>query len=365
MLDEDALEFIVDHVYEAALVPEHWPTALDGLAKVGGAQGTVLFSVTQWHTNWTASDSLYPTMQEFVELGWAERNTRMSNGLRKGLERYPGFVTEAQYYDEVEFTNDQLIHEFFRPRGLGHSAGTLAHLPHGDMLCYSLERRLESGPVTEEEILQLNSLRPHLIRAAVVAARVGYSRERTAVDAMETLGFPAVAISRNGVVTMQNGLAGRASEWSIGAFDRLFMASPRTREMLATALATINSSKGPRSIPVPDTEENVRSVLHLIPVRKSAHDIFTKAVAIAILTSSHQQGSSPGLLQALFDLTPAEAAVANRIGAGDSVEQIAVSAGRSVVTIRNQLASIFQKVGVDRQTELVRLLNRLVLPNSG
>ncbi len=364
MLDEDALGATADHIYEAALVPEHWPTALDRLATIGGAQGTVLFSVTEWQTNWTASTSLLPTMQEFVEQGWAARNTRMSNGLRKGLERYPGFVTEAQYYDEMELTTDPLVQEFFRPRGLGHSAGTLAHLPHADMLCYSLERRWENGPVAEDEIQRPNLLRPHLVRAAVVAARVGYDRERTAVDAMETLGFPAVALGANGTVTLQNALAGRASGWSIGAFDRLVMASSRTRDMLATALGTISSSKGPRSIPVPDRHENVRSVLHLIPIRKSAHDVFTRAVAIAVLTSCDQQGSNPGLLQALFDLTPAEAAVADRIGAGDSVEQIAVSTARSVVTIRNQLASIYQKVGVDRQTELVRLLNRLVLPNS-
>lgn len=364
MLDEDALGATADHIYEAALVPEHWPTALETLAKVGGAQGTVLFSVTEWQTNWTASTSLLPTMQEFVEQGWAERNTRMSNGIRKNLHRYPGFITEAQYYDEGQIEHDQLNQKFFRKYGLGHSAGTIAHLPHGDMLCYSLERRLEYGPVAEDEIQQLNSLRPHLVRAAVVAARVGYNRERTAVDAMETLGFPAVALGANGIVTLQNALAGHASGWSIGAFDRLVMATSRTRDMLATALGTISSSKGPRSIPVPDRHENVRSVLHLIPVRKSAHDVFTRAVAIAILTSCDQQGSNPGLLQALFDLTPAEAAVADRIGAGDSVEQIAVSTGRSVVTIRNQLASIYQKVGVDRQTELVRLLNRLVLPNS-
>jgi len=282
--------------------------------------------------------------------------------MRKGLQYYPGFTTELDCFDFGEIDDDVFTHEFLIPHGLGRCVGTIARLPHGDMLCYSLERDYYDGVASSSELAQLDSVRPHLVRAAVVAARVGYDRERTAVDAMETLGFPAVAISTNGVVTLHNALAGSVSGWSIGAFDRLVMASPRTRDMLATALATINSSKGPRSIPVPDPEENVRSVLHLIPIRKSAHDIFARAAAIAILTSCDQQASNPGLLQALFDLTPAEAAVANRIGDGESVEQIAASTRRSVVTIRNQLASIFLKVGVDRQNELVRLLNRLVLP---
>jgi len=366
VLVDDVLGATADHIYEAALVPEHWPAALNHLAQIGGARGTVLFSVTEGSTDWTASAPLLPIMREFVEGGWVRRNSRMANGIRKGLHQYPGFISEAEYYEGDEMERDELFRDFFYPRGLGYSAGTIAHLPHGDMLCYSLERDYDAGPVSGAELSQLDLVRPHLVRAAALAARVGYTRERTAIDTLETLGFPAVALGANGAVTLQNALAEKASAWSIGASNRLVMASARTRDIFAKALAGISASSGPRSIPVPDREANVRSVLHLIPIRKSAHDIFTRSVAIAMLTNCDQQDQgNPGLLQALFDLTPAEAGVAQRIGAGESVEQIALATGRSVTTIRNQLASVYLKVGVDRQAELVRLLNRLVLPRDG
>jgi len=362
MLGDELLSSAADHVYEAALVPEHWPVALDRLGKIGGARGAVLFSVSDGHTNWTASQSVLSAMQKYVDDGWASRNTRLAGAMRNGLQYYAGFTTELDCFDPGEIDQDRFTHEFLIPHGLGRCAGTIAHLPHGDMLCYSLERDYADGPASTVELSHLDQVRPHLVRAAAAAARIGYSRERTAVDTLDALGFPAVALSLRGSVTLQNARATLAAEWSIGASDKLIMASHRARTMLSSALSSIKSSDGPRSIPVPSGDGTVRSVLHLIPIRKSAHDIFTRSVAIAMLTNCDQKQGNPGVIQALFDLTPAEANVAHRIGAGESVEEIAISTGRSETTIRNQLARIYEKLGVEKQTELVRLLNRMLLP---
>lgn len=58
----------------------------------------------------------------------------------------------------------------------------------------------------------------------------------------------------------------------------------------------------------------------------------------------------------IFDLTPAEAAVTNRLTAGLSLEDAAVSLQISRNTARAHLRSIFSKSGITRQTELVRLV---------
>lgn len=63
-----------------------------------------------------------------------------------------------------------------------------------------------------------------------------------------------------------------------------------------------------------------------------------------------------GVLQGLFDLTPAEARVARAIGDAQSVENIAELLGVSRETVRTQLKSVLAKTGVGRQVELVRLL---------
>jgi DNA-binding CsgD family transcriptional regulator len=62
------------------------------------------------------------------------------------------------------------------------------------------------------------------------------------------------------------------------------------------------------------------------------------------------------LLEALFDLTPAEARVARAIGEAQPPEDVAGALGVSVETVRKQLRAVFAKTGTSRQAELVRLL---------
>ncbi|MCI5074461.1 helix-turn-helix transcriptional regulator [Oricola sp.] len=61
-------------------------------------------------------------------------------------------------------------------------------------------------------------------------------------------------------------------------------------------------------------------------------------------------------IRRIFDLTPAEAAVTNRLAAGDTLEDAATTLGISRNTARAHLRSIFSKSGITRQTELVRLV---------
>jgi DNA-binding CsgD family transcriptional regulator len=62
------------------------------------------------------------------------------------------------------------------------------------------------------------------------------------------------------------------------------------------------------------------------------------------------------VLQNLFGLTAAEARVAASIGSGNDLSDTAKMYGISVGTVRNQLKKIFNKTGVNRQPDLVRLI---------
>ena len=64
-------------------------------------------------------------------------------------------------------------------------------------------------------------------------------------------------------------------------------------------------------------------------------------------------------LQSLFGLTPAEARVAAGLAAGQSREAYATASGISKMTARAHLRAVFGKVGVNRQAELVAILQRI------
>ena len=70
-----------------------------------------------------------------------------------------------------------------------------------------------------------------------------------------------------------------------------------------------------------------------------------------------QQAAPPvEILQALFDLSPAEARVAAMITEGHSVSTISQRLSVKPNTVRVQLKAIFSKTGTNRQGELVSLL---------
>ena len=62
------------------------------------------------------------------------------------------------------------------------------------------------------------------------------------------------------------------------------------------------------------------------------------------------------LLHVLFGLTPAEGVLAAHIGAGANLADVATIRGVTLDTVRAQLKSVFGKVGVTRQADLVRTL---------
>jgi DNA-binding CsgD family transcriptional regulator len=78
-------------------------------------------------------------------------------------------------------------------------------------------------------------------------------------------------------------------------------------------------------------------------------------------TRIHPSESS---LRAAFQLTSAEARLAARLAAGAPLEGIAEQIGIAKETDRNQLKSIFSKIGVHRQAELIAVLASLKTFNS-
>lgn len=64
-------------------------------------------------------------------------------------------------------------------------------------------------------------------------------------------------------------------------------------------------------------------------------------------------------LQDLFDLTAAEARLAQLLACGDSIDEVAQKLDIKMSTARTQLAAVFSKTDTRRQAKLVALLGRI------
>lgn len=101
-------------------------------------------------------------------------------------------------------------------------------------------------------------------------------------------------------------------------------------------------------------------------VDHDATGIFTDFIAdrlpVAVLTIDErpaQPKSSQQMLAATYGVTPAELELALALQNGTTLRDYAALRSVSLFTVRNQLKSLFDKMSVHRQAELVSLLGRL------
>ena len=348
-------------LYEAAILPELWPRVLTQLGTFSDSAGAALLCINERGVHFTTAPILEHVMDRFVKEDWDTRNSRRGNVMAKGLVGAPRFVNEDDYLAPGEAETDPMINELFRAEGFGWASGFIQDLPHGDLVILNLEQFYERGPIRGAALDKLNLIYPHVARAATIAGRADFARVKTAIETLTALGLPAAALTPSLRVVLANQAFETASHaWTTRAQDRLALYDTVAGKMLADAIAHIDEGTLPRSIPLRGQAGGlVTAVLQIAPIKRAAHDVFGSSTAIVVLSEPKRAGRDATLVQSLFDLTATELAVASSIAAGQTVAQIAANTGRSVHTVRNQLASILQKTGCGRQSELVILMNQL------
>ena len=355
---------LIDRIYECAFLPDLWPGVLDELAKMADARGGWLFTANfnAGILHWTASERSRAIMERFIGSDLLSRGQRFP---RLVSARHGGFLTEHDIYTDEELDADPIYRDFLRPDGLGWAAATALPLPTGDMLVIAVEREYARGPVESGIVQQLDALRPHLARGALLAARMHLERARIVSETLGQIGLPALVFNHDGVVLAANALVEGLTDhvrWRAG--DRISLTDPTADGLFRQAVATLDAQSAPptRSFGVRGAHAAAALVAHVIPIRGDARDIFAHCAGILVLTPVALPNAPPvELVQSLFDLTAAEARVARSLVAGDTVGDIAQGGGVSVNTVRAQVRGVLEKTGCRRQTEVVALLGGIAV----
>ena len=354
---------LIDHIYECSVAPELWPGVLDELAQIADARGGVLFVANTEVVNWTASAILREGMEIFAK---SDLLTRGQRGARLCRARHAGFLTEYDVYTDEELSADPFYYELLWPAGLGWATATAIPLPTGDTLYLNLERDRDRGPVEFAIVRQLDALRPHLARSALLSARLQLQRARVASETLALIGLPALVLDDRGKILAANHLIEVLTDhiqWR--AYDRVSLKDPIADTLFRQAVRTLAMEHvAPvRSFAVRGADANAAMVAHIIPIRGVVRDIFMRCAGVLVMTPVTLPQAPPvELVQSLFDLTPAEARVARRLTGGETVEDIASTGGVSLNTIRTQVRGVLEKTGCRRQAEVVALLGGITVP---
>lgn len=357
-------QHLIDRIYECSFAPELWPAVLDELAQIADARGGLLFAATTKVLSWTASASLQNNMAWFAKTDLLARGQR---GRRLCAARHAGFLTEHDIYadPDKELGADPFYYEALWPAGLGWGAATAICLPTGDTLYLNLERDRIRGPVESAIVQQLDELRPHLARAALMSARLQMERARAVAETLALIGLPSLVFDNQGKVLAANHLIEALSDYvRWRAQDRVSLKDLTADALFCRAYETLNidGAMPTRSFAVRGADASAAMVAHVVPIRRSARDIFVRCAGVLVMTPVTLPKAPPvELVQSLFDLTPAEARVARCLTSGESVEDIAFTGGVSLNTIRTQVRGVLEKTGCRRQAEVVALLGGITI----
>jgi DNA-binding CsgD family transcriptional regulator len=243
----------------------------------------------------------------------------------------------------------------------------------------SLARSAQVGVFERPDMRLFSLLLPHLRRAMQTQMRMapaGIGPE-SAVEALDRLNQGVLIVDAEARVVHAN----RAAEAILakgnalgidpsGSRRDLRAATPgQTRSLrrligeAATTQAEAPSSGGGVLRLVSDNASSL--LLSVTPLRAPvAWNAARRPAALVLLSPADQDVSPrPEHLRALYNLTPAETAVASRIMRGDGIQAAARALQIAPNTLRTHLSRIFDKTGTRRQAELARLLQQVARLN--
>lgn len=356
-------ESLIDHIYESALIPEKWSDALDGMNQVSNSSSNSLFVFSdRFSPRGISTDMTSDLLEPFLQSeAW-----RLSPSVRWTLDTRPSAFSSV---DDVLSHEEAVADEVWAPlaaRGFGQRLATVIPLSTGDQVTFVLARMRDHGLYRSEEVAALDSLRPHLHRAMIISARLGLERAQAMTETLARLGLAAAVIDPAGRVIGSNALLEDLHAVLLPtARGRLAMRDRSRNNLLRKGLDQIRARSTPAaglSIPVPAAIDGSHPplLLHLLPVRGAAQDIFAGGQALLVVSLLKRKAAPlPALLNGLFDLSPAEARLMAELASGMTPRDVTAARGVSMATVRAQVRAILAKTGMSRIADLSQLLAQI------
>lgn len=353
---------IIERIYEAAGQPSRWPAVLDDIAKaVGAAGGLVVIAHTDGSTGFV-SEALMPLFLVGQKAGHFENNERSAPMI---ANMSPGFVTDTDLYSYEQMSSMSVYRDFLIPEKMDAGAATVFQGAADDVMILSFEG-FASHDAARAMLTGLDILRPHLGRALSLSAQAQLARDRAVVESLEAMGSGAAIVGGSGRLRAYNArFEARLGGVATDGRSRLRFASRRTDAMFVAAIAKLKDDDAGCSLVLRPSEERPPCVMHVVPLRRKARDVFGSDGALLLLADGANNLLPNGdVLRLLFDLTPTEAKLARALLEEEDLRLAATAVGMTYQSARVYLKRIFQKTATNRQASLIRLLGSYGRPGA-
>ncbi|MEO8883896.1 MAG: LuxR C-terminal-related transcriptional regulator [Devosia sp.] len=358
----DKIEALIETIYDAAIDPALWPGALASIAGYVGGVASALLSKDTAQGGACAHfhfglDPEYS--RRYEEVYWQFDPTATLS--RFDVDEIVS-VADLMAYDD--FRAGRFFREWAKPQGWVDSANALLEKSATGCTYLTVIRDKTNGVVDDEMRRRLATLIPH-VRRAVAIGKVAEFRQAEAstfMDVLDGLSAGLFLLNSAGRIMHANEaardiLATGEVLWSVGG--RLVATDGQVNQTLRDMLAACehgDATVGTKGIALPivasDGEHYVAHALPLKSRRRNDGDAVTAAIFVrkaALIASSEVIGRA-------FKLTPTEMRVLLAIVEVGGVPEVAEAFGVADTTIKTHLGRLYEKTGLGRQADLVKLV---------
>ena len=368
--DPASLDRAVRSLYSAAAGRSPWRVALDELGNSVSARSVQLLGLDRDGGGVLFSHCGSGTSPE-AHLEYLRHWHRVDPGLTllAGSEGH-GWIHFHERLDNDRVAADPFWREYLVPHCGRYRSGTKIADDGHVVVLFGVHHG--EAPLQPQAFEWLERLRVHLVEAMAVYRHLRTVRLEHAVAArmLDGIAYPVVLVDAMRGILYRNRAAESALRTGDYVVDRggvLGCAHPKDDAELTIAVQALDL---PRGRPVPD-DTTPRRFLRLHRTDGQAVGVYVSALIPPAVTDAFAHPPAallvfhdtevharldPYVVAEMFRLTPAEARVAVRLARGQGIAEIAAESGRSIETVRSHIKSILVKTGVDRQSQLVRVL---------
>jgi DNA-binding CsgD family transcriptional regulator/PAS domain-containing protein len=277
-------------------------------------------------------------------------------------------MTIQDVLPEADWRASAYYRDWCQPHDVFHVLAADLATSDGSVYGFRVTRSETAAAFSTQDVEFARRLVPHLKRALNLHLSINQDRKLNSLygHAMAQLMVGVVVLDENaevievnpaaaGILEMEDGLrvVGQQLEATYANDDRKLQRL--VREALAHPQASNVGLTEAMSVSRPSGQLSWGVVVQAISPDQWTEGRHRPCVAVFVRDTEGKAHPPVRLAQQLFQLTPAESALAIELANGSSLEEAAEALNIRRNTARAHLRSIFSKTGVRRQTELVRI----------
>jgi DNA-binding CsgD family transcriptional regulator len=367
-MDVEDFSAIVADIYDAALDPPLWRKVLKNVCGFtrGGPSASLFWQDAARKTG--NSYFVWGGEARFGQLYWEKYIALNPFTPAAGSFPVEQLYSAADVLPPPEFIETEFYKEWMSPQGWGDVLSVNLDKTATGRAVFSIARHARDGLVDEEMRQRVRLLVPHVRRAVMIGKLIDLNQQQAAAlaDTLDGLHAGAFLVDAEGRLVHANTSANDMLNDGnvLHANGRLVAFDAKGDQELHDIFAAArdgDAALGGKGVAVQLTARNGdQFVTHVLPLttgaRRKAGVPYSAVAAVFVQRAGNDTPPSLDALAARYQLTPSELRVLIAIIDIGGVPEVAAALNLSQATVRTHLRHVFEKTGVRRQADLVKLI---------